>query len=80
MNYIFVSTDCSLVTRTSYCLNTNLFLNLCAVVVLQPVITLVANSVRIKILLRYFFRSSASSYQCFLWFEGYFTVVTRKYL
>ena len=47
--FIFVSTDCSLVKMTSYCLNPNFVLNLYVDVALQSMITLVANSLRIKI-------------------------------
>ena len=49
--FISVTTDCSLVKMTSYCLNHSLVLNLCAAVVLQSIITLVANSLHIKIML-----------------------------
>ena len=53
--FAFVSTDCSLVKMIEYCLNSILVLNLCAAVILQSMITLVANSSRIKILLGCFF-------------------------
>ena len=49
--FIFVSTDCSLVKITSYFWNPNLALNLCGVVILQCIITLVGNSLCIKFLL-----------------------------
>ena len=49
--FILVSTDFSLVKVTPYCLNHNLVLNLCAAVVLQSMITLIANSLCIKIVL-----------------------------
>ena len=42
--FIFDSTHCSLFKMTSYCLNPNVFLNLSAAVVLQSIITLIANS------------------------------------
>ena len=53
--FIVVSTDCSLVKMTSYCLNPNLALNLCAAVVLQYMFTLVANYLHIQIMFGYFF-------------------------
>ena len=53
---IFVSTDCSFVRVTSYYLNPNLFVNVWADVVLQSVITLIANFLSIKVLLDSFFR------------------------
>ena len=46
-------TDCSFVKMTYY-LNPNLVLNLCVVVVLQSIITLIANFSSIKTLLHYF--------------------------
>ena len=46
--FIFVVTDSFLVKITSHCLNHNLVLNLCDAVVLQSMITLIANSLRIK--------------------------------
>ena len=46
--FIFVVTDSFLVKITSHCLNPNLVLNLCDAVVLQSMITLIANSLRIK--------------------------------
>ena len=49
--FIFVNTDYSLVKMTSRGLNPNFVLNLCAAVLLQSKITLVANSLHIKILL-----------------------------
>ena len=56
LNELFlISTDCSLVQMTSYGLNPNFVLNLCAAVLLQSIIALVTNSLRIKILLGYFF-------------------------
>ena len=56
LNELFVvSTDCSLVQMTSYGLNPNFVLNLCAAVLLQSIIALVTNSLHIKILLGYFF-------------------------
>ena len=58
--FFFISTDCSLVNMTSYYLNPSLVSNLCAVVVLQSVITLVANSLHVNILLGCFFCSSTS--------------------
>ena len=66
---IFVSANYSFVKITSYCLNPNLVLNLYAAVALQYLITLVANSLCVKILLACFFGSSASSYLCYLWSE-----------
>ena len=78
--FIFISTDCFLVKMTPYCLNPNLVLNLHAAVVLQSMITLVANSLSIKILLGCFFGSSTSSYLCFIWSERYFTLITCKIL
>ena len=77
---IFVSTDCSFVKMTSYRLKPNLVLNLWAIIVLQFIITLIANFSSIKILLTCFFGSSISSYLCFLWFELYFLVIYRKCL
>ena len=50
----FVSTDCSFVKMTSYCLNPNLVLNLRGDVALQSTITLIANFLFIKILLTCF--------------------------
>ena len=41
---IFISTNCSLVKITSYCLNPNLVLKLCAATVLQSMIILIVNS------------------------------------
>ena len=76
--FIFISTDRFLVKMTPHCLNPNLVLNLHAAVVLQSMITLVANSLSIKILLGCFFGSSTSSYLCFIWSERYFTVITCK--
>ena len=49
-------------------------------IVLQSIITLVVNSLSIKILLVRILSSSTSSYQFFLCFEKYFTVVTQKLL
>ena len=40
---MFVSTDCTYVKMTSYCLNPNLVINLWANVVLQSIITFIAN-------------------------------------
>ena len=76
---IFVSSYCSLVELTSYCLNPNLVLNLCAAIVLQSMIVLIAN-LSIKILLSYFFGSSTNLYICFLWSQKYFLVVISKFL
>ena len=64
--FIFDSNDCSLVKMTSCCFNINLVLYLCAAVVLESIITLAANYLRIKILLGRLFGSSTSSYLCFL--------------
>ena len=47
--FIFVSSDCFLVKLTSFCLNPNLVLHLCAAVVLQSIITLVISSFSITI-------------------------------
>ena len=52
--FIFVRIDCSLDNMTLYCLNPNLVINLCAAVVLQSTITLVAISLYIKVLLSLF--------------------------
>ena len=79
-NIIFVSTDCSFVKMTSHCLNSNLVLNLWAIVVLKFVIMLIANFSSLKILLTCFFVSSTSSYLCFLWFGLYFVVISSKFL
>ena len=49
--YVFASNDCSLIKMASFCLNLNLTLSLCVAVFLQTMITLFANSLRIKILL-----------------------------
>ena len=75
----FISTDCYLVNMTSYYLNPSLVSNLCGVVVLQSMITLVADSLHVNILLGCFFCSSTSYYLYFLWSEWYF-IVTRKFL
>ena len=56
--FIFVSTCCSLVKVTSYCLNPNLVLNLCTAVVFQFIIILVVTSLYTKILSDCFFDSS----------------------
>ena len=64
--FISVRTDCSLVKVTSYYLNPNPVLNLCAAVVFQSMITLTANFLFMKFLLGCVFGSSASSYLCFL--------------
>ena len=56
--FIFVSTCCSLVKVTSYCLNPNLVLNLGTAVVFQFIIILVMTSLYTKILLDCFFDSS----------------------
>ena len=63
---ILVSTDCPFVKITSHCLNPNLVLNLYANVVLQSIITLIANSSSIKIPLHCFLGSATISYVCFL--------------
>lgn len=55
--FIFVSTCCSLVKVTSYCLNPNLVLNLCTAVVFQFIIILVVTSLYTKILSDCFFDS-----------------------
>ena len=55
-------------------------LNLWAFVVLQSLITLIANFLSIKILLTCFFGSFTSSCLCFLLFELYFVVMSRKFL
>ena len=67
--FIFFNPDCFLVKMTLYYLNPSLVLNLCASVVLQSMITLVANFLCIKILVGCCFGSSASSYLCFPWSE-----------
>ena len=51
----FNSTDCSFVEITSYYLNPNHYLNLCANVVLQSIITLTANFSSVKFLMDCFF-------------------------
>ena len=56
--FIFVSTCCSLVKVTSYCLNPNLVLNLGTAVVFQFIIILVITSLYTKILSDCFFDSS----------------------
>ena len=48
--FIFVSSDCSLVKLTSFCLNPNLVLHLCAAVFLKSIIILVISSFSITIL------------------------------
>ena len=50
----------------SYCLNPNIAVNLCAVVILQSIIILIANSLYIKMLLGCVFALSTSPYLCFL--------------
>ena len=55
--FIFVSTCCSLVKVTSYCLNPNLVLNLGTAVVFQFIIILVMTSLYTKILSDCFFDS-----------------------
>ena len=69
---IFLSTVCSSVKITLYCLNPILVLKLCAAVALHSIISLFANSLSIKILLDCLFGSSTISYVCFLWSEKYF--------
>ena len=56
--FIFVSTCCSLVKVTSYCLNPSLVLNLGTAVVFQFIIILVITSLYTKILSDCFFDSS----------------------
>ena len=56
--FIFVSTCCSLVKVTSYCLNPNLVLNLGTAAVFQFIIILVITSLYTKILSDCFFDSS----------------------
>ena len=51
LNLFLVITDCFFIEIVSYCLNPNLGIKLCTAVVLQSIITLVTNSLRIKILL-----------------------------
>ena len=77
---IIVSTYCSFVKMTLYCLNPNLVLNLWANVVLQSIITLISNFLSITFLLHYFSGLYNSSYLCFSWFGSYFIVISRKYL
>ena len=77
---IFVSNDCSCVKMILYCLNPNLVLNLCAYVVLEYIITLIANFSSIKILLNCIFGSPTRSYICFVWSECYLIVIYRKFL
>ena len=62
---VFVSTDCPIV-KMMFCLNPNFALNLFADIVIQSIITLIANFLSIKILLNCFFSLSTSSYMCFL--------------
>ena len=69
-----------LVEMTSYFLSRNLVLNLFAPVVVQFMITLIADSLFIKILLRCFFGSSTCPCLCLLWSERYFLVVIYKFL
>ena len=78
--FIFISTDCYLVKSTLYRLNPNPVLNLYAAVVLQSMITLISNSLCVKIPLSWLFCSSPSSYLCFLWSEIYFYAVVNKFL
>ena len=77
---IFVSTNFSFVKMILYCLNPNLVLNLGATVVLQSLITLIANFASIKVLLTCFLGFSTSSYLCLLWLELYFLVISHKCL
>ena len=77
---IFVSTNFSFVKMTLYCLNPNLVLNLWATVVLQSLITLIANFASIKVLLTCFLGFSTSSYLCLRWLELYFLVISHKCL
>ena len=49
--FVYVSSDFSLFKTTSSCLNPNLALSLSSAVVLQFMITLIANSLSIKIML-----------------------------
>ena len=79
MNSLF-SLILIVVLLTSYCLSPNLDLSLWADIVLQSIITLVANFSSMKVLLTCFIGSSTSSYLCFLWSERYFIVNSRKYL
>ena len=74
--FILVNTDYSLVKMTSYCLNPNL---VCASLVLQSMITLVAYSLCKKILLSCVFGSSTNSYLCFPWPERNYSVVNPKF-
>ena len=76
---IFISIDCSFVKMTWNCLNLHLVLSLCADVVLQSIITLIANFLSIKIQLHCFFVLLSSSYLCFPWFEWYFIVISHKF-
>ena len=76
---IFVSTGCSYVKMTSYCLNPNLILGLWVDVHLQSIITLTANFSSIKVPLHYvlgFFLSSLCL--CFLWSEWCFVLIFHK--
>ena len=50
--FIFVRTDCFLVKVISYCLNPSIVLNFYVAVILQSMITLIANSLCINILLK----------------------------
>ena len=50
--FIFVRTDCFLVKVISYCLKPSIILNFYVVVILQSMITLIANSLCINILLK----------------------------
>ena len=63
---------------TSYCLNPNLPLNLCAAVVLQSTVFSVPNYLSIRFLLDRFFGSFTRFYLCFLCSERHFTVIIRK--
>ena len=75
---IFVSTNCSFVKITLYCLNPNFLLNFCVAVVPQSMITLAANPLHIKVLLGCFFWFIYCFY--IFWSEWYFVVIFRKIL
>ena len=76
----FVSTDSSFVKMTSYCLNPNLILKVCANFVPQSIITLVINFLPQKSSVRLFLGLSTSSYLYFLWSKRYLTVICLKFL
>ena len=75
----FFSTDYFLIMMKLYCLNLNLVLYLHTAVILQSMVTLIANYCFIKILLDYLFGTSTCSYLSFLWYEIYFSIVICKF-